>query len=323
MARSERRRGSLLMLLLKLLIILLILITLCALILYFIPEGFFITEKPGDDFAPSPMLGTKRVNILILGADALSENAQRSDTILIASVGGGKIHLASILRDTIVNIPGHGWTKLNAAFAYGGAKLTARTINENFGLNITRYVAVDFEDIALIVNAMGGVDIRISESEQTEINRNLKYSWKYFKRLGYSSDATRPLAYSFAGASEDGTLMVHLDGFQALAYARIRRTDSDFTRTFRQRKLISAMIDRVKSIMKNPVTLFRTAKAVFDNIDTNLSVLEIASLCVKCAFSSGFEHMRIPVDGTYTDDGSSLSNIDYGANLSEFIRFAY
>lgn len=323
MARENRRGGGPLAFLFKLLIVLLIILALGVLILYFTPEGVFITEKEGEPLEPSTKLGTQRANILLLGVDMLNNNAQRSDTILILSVGGGELRLASILRDTMADIPEHGRAKINAAYAYGGAQLTARTINRNFGLNVTRYAVVDFKGVAEIINAMGGVDISINESEQNEINRNLRSSWKYFRRLGYSSDATKPLSYSFAGAGEDGTIDVHLDGFQALAYARIRRTDSDFTRAFRQRKLISAMLRRAKSLIKNPAALYRTAKAVADNVDTDLSLFEIASLGVKCALSGDYEHMRMPVDGTYTDDGSALRDIDYGANLSAFIEFAY
>ena len=104
------------------------------------------------------------------------------------------------MRDTIVDIPGHGNSKVNAAYAYGGPELTLRTLNENFSLNLTKYVVVDFAALADIINALGGVDIAITSAEQEHINKNMADAWKdEFSKQGYNKDDMHLLNLSFAG----------------------------------------------------------------------------------------------------------------------------
>lgn len=321
-SRKRRRRLSPGMWFAKQLVRLIALVALFALILYALPVAVFMVE-PESHLSPSDGLPVSRLNILLLGVDKLSQGLQRSDTIIVASVGYGHISMTSILRDTMVEIPGHGRGKINSAYAHGGPELTMRTLNENFGFNITKYAVVDFASLAEIVNALGGVEIAITEAEQTDLNRNLKNSWKVFKKLGYSKEATDYLSLDFSKADEKGYLKVNLDGFQALAYARIRRIDSDFTRAHRQRKLINAVIRKVKAQWYNPVMMIKTAKTALDKVETNISVIEIMSLAMKALTAEDIGQLRMPVEGTYTDDGSALTNIDYRKNLDAFIEFAY
>ena len=319
--RKKKRRGAL-GILWWILIRLLLLAVLCAVALYALPVGLFMIE-PEAQLSPSSQLPSSRINILLLGVDRLSEGSQRSDTVMIATIGYGEFAMTSVLRDTMVNIPGYGRGKLNAAYSHGGAELTMRTLNENFGLNITKYALVDFTSLADIINAMGGVDIAITQAEQTDINRNLVDSWKVFKKLGYSQSDTSPVALDFAGADENGYVAAHLDGFQALAYARIRRIDSDFTRTHRQRKLLHAAMLAVRQRWYNPIMLTRLIQTAFSQVDTNLNPLEIVSLALKAATCAEPRQLRLPVDGSYTDDGSALTDVDYGKNLEAFKAFAY
>ena len=147
---------------------------------------------------------------------------------MILSVGYQSVKLTSILRDTVVDIDGHGSTKINAAYAYGGAELAMRTVNQTFQMNITKYVVVDYLTIARLVDAVGGVDIVISQAEMEQINaNNSRYagSTRVAEDLGYMPAPVREY-------SEDGETPVHLDGLQAVGYARIRKLDSDFMRTF-------------------------------------------------------------------------------------------
>lgn len=320
--RRRRRRGPL-RFLLGLLMRLLIVIALAALILYALPVSLFITDGDGV-FSPSAELGTDMINILLLGVDRLNDGAQRSDTIIIASVGYGKFKLTSVLRDTIVDIPGHGSGKINAAYAYGGPELTVRTLNTNFGLNITRYVVVDFVALAEIINALGGVDVSITYDEQTEINRNLADSWKKdFSKLGYDISETSLLDLDFSDADDDGRITAHLDGFQALGYARIRRLDSDFTRTHRQRRIINAALRKFRQKWYDPVMLAKLIQVAFSNVDTNMSPIEIVSIGSKALMCSEAEQLRLPADGTYVDTGSALTEVDYAENLEVFREFVY
>ena len=90
------------------------LIILCALILYALPVGLFMVE-PEFELSPSPDLPASRINVLLLGVDKLSAGAQRADTIIVASIGYGHVSMTSVLRDTMVDIPGFGRGKINAA----------------------------------------------------------------------------------------------------------------------------------------------------------------------------------------------------------------
>ena len=320
--RRRRRRSGLLGFILKLLIRVIALLLVAAAIAYALPVGLFMID-PEASLSPASGLKSSRFNVLLLGVDVESKEAQRSDTVIIASIGYNTCKLASVMRDTVVNIPGHGKQKLNAAYNYGGAELTARTLNENFGLNITKYVVIDFIALAEILNAMGGVDVRITRAEQDEINENIKSAWrKVFAPAGYVATVTSFLDLDFSGADADGYISAHLDGFQALNYARIRKLDSDYTRTFRQRKLISAIVARAKKIWYNPIAVVRVVKQLSKRLVTNLNPLEIVSLALKAAFAEP-EGLRLPVDGTYTDNGSALTDVDFHANLEAFKQFAY
>lgn len=320
--RRRRRRGPL-SFLLGLLVKLLIVIAVIALALYALPVSLFITDAD-NVFSPSAGLETDMINILLLGVDRLNSGAQRSDTIIIASVGHGSFKLTSVLRDTIVEIPGHGRDKINAAYAYGGPELTVRTLNINFGLNITKYVVVDFVALAEVINALGGVDVAITYDEQVEINRNLADSWKKdFSKLGYDASETGLLELDFSNADEDGRITAHLDGFQALGYARIRRLDSDFTRTHRQRRIINAALRKFRQTWYNPVMLAELVKVAFTHVDTNMNPLEIISIGSKALMCSEAGQLRLPADGTYVDTGSALTEVDYAKNLEVFREFVY
>lgn len=320
--RRRRRRGPL-GFLLGLLARLLIVIALVALTLYALPVSLFITDAD-DVFSPSAGLETDMINILLLGVDRLNDGAQRSDTIIIASVGYGSFKLTSVLRDTIVVIPGHGSDKINAAYAYGGPELTVRTLNMNFGLNITKYVVVDFVALAEAINALGGVDVAITYDEQAEINRNLADSWKKdFSKLGYDVSETSLLDLDFSDADDDGRITAQLDGFQALGYARIRRLDSDFTRAHRQRRIINAALRKFRQKWYDPLMLAELIRVVVAHVDTNMNPLELVSIGSKVLMCSEAGQLRLPADGTYVDTGSALSEVDYAENLEVFREFVY
>lgn len=323
--RGRRRRGCLGWLIgffLKLLLLILVLALFAGLVLYALPVGLFMIE-PEADLSPADDLPTNRINILLLGVDKLSDGTQRSDTIIVATIGYDSFKLTSIMRDTMVDIPGHGRQKVNAAYAHGGAELAMRTLNENFGLNLTKYVVVDFTTLADLVNAIGGVDIAITKSEQVEINKNVYDARKVFRRAGYTAADTSELNLDFSGADANGCVVAHLDGLQALGYARIRHIDSDITRTYRQRKLLNAALKKFRSVCYNPLVLYRLADAALSGLDTNMNAAEILSLGLKAAVCPQAEQLRLPVDGSYTDNGSALADVDYDRNRDAFVAFAY
>lgn len=312
--RRERRGagGCLLSLLLRLLALLVALALIGAALLYALPPSLFAVEPEGAALSLNRSLPSSRVNILLLGTDVMRENSQRSDAVIIATVGYGSLKLTSVLRDTVVDIPGRGSGKLNAAYAYGGPELAIRTLNENFGLNILHYAAVDFVALVEIVDAVGGVDIDITEAEMEQINVNVVSSRFVFRPLGYSATKLTRCG--------QGT---HLDGLQALGYARIRKIDSDFTRANRQRILLNALLKKIRSRLWDPVMLARLGRALAHSIKTNMSAVELLSLGEKALAAGGAETLRLPVDGSYADDGSKLTITDRQANINAFRDFAY
>lgn len=245
-------------------------------------------------------------NILLIGCDKANGGSSRSDSIMIASVNKstGKITICSILRDTHLYIPGEREAKVNSAYAWGGANLLIQTIEHNFGIKIDDYATVNFEMFTALVDGLGGVDVEVTEDEADYINNRHKY--------GYEK---KPDTFE-SGES------VHLNGYQALWYSRIRKLDSDFMRTQRQRKVISAIASKVKGQI-NPIGIFglvSTAKEVAPYIETTLSTTDFWSLIFSlsgCLAKSGADmdkllvSQQIPFDDTwwYSSqwDGSSIS----------------
>lgn len=274
-------------------------------LLYFLPVSLLAVEPEGVALSLTDGLPEDVANVLLLGLDAAHENTRRSDSIIIASIGRGRLQLTSVLRDTMLAIPDRGAGKLNAAYAYGGPWLVARTLNENLKLNIIHYIAVDYAALVRIVEALDGVDIEISQAEMEKINSDINAKRERWRSLGYESP---DLA--------DWGANTQLDGVQALTYARIRKLDSDFVRTSRQRRLLEALLKRLRNSLWNPVRLVRLAKAVLQAVDTDLSPLQLISLGEKALASGVTGSLRLPVDGSYTDDGSSLTVNDMQANIA-------
>ena len=306
--KRRRRRGGCLGRLIGLLLKLLALALAVCAGLYFLPTSLMMVEK-SEGLSPTDGLPGSPYNLLVLGVDTLSEGAQRSDTMMIASVSGGGVKLTSLQRDLMVSIPGPGQAKLNAAFAYGGPELPLRVVNEPFGMNLVRDVVVDFTALVKMVDALGGVEVDVTEAEREQINKNVRYSGRVFAPLGYTYEEL-----TVCGGN------THLSGLQALGYARIRKIDSDFVRTSRQRTVISAMLDALKA---RPWRLASFARAALQGIDTNLSAVELVSLGEKAIVGGVDGALRLPVDGSFTDDGSRLTMTDAQRNIDALYEFLY
>jgi len=243
-------------------------------------------------------------NVLLLGIDDDGKSGSRSDTIMIASVDtrSGTIKLCSILRDNYVAIPENGFSRINSAYAYGGAELALQTIEANYRIHIDDYVSVDMEAMRHIVDAIGGVKVSITEAEAAQINR-----YSYSKNTVTAGEQL-------------------LDGKQAVCYAQIRKIDSDFGRTSRQRVLISAIVAQCRTL---PVTkLMSLIETVSPYLTTNMSSAEIATLGLNVlpALSGEFEQMSIPVKGTYESqikNGMDVLVCDLGENTRMLHEFIY
>ncbi len=204
----------------------------------------------------------KIMNIALYGVDSRNQDYKgRSDAIILLSLNGntGRIKLVSIARDSYVSVPGHYDTKINHAYAYGGPELAIQTLNENFGLDVTDYVTVNFDSLADIIDEMGGIDLEVSEAERQQIN-----------------------AYLLRGEPLRQTGMVHLNGPQAVSYSRIRKIDSDSKRAERQRRVLTCLFEKALEI--KPVQYPAYIRKFAPMAETSLSneeLLQIASIGMK------------------------------------------
>ncbi|MCR4621925.1 MAG: LCP family protein [Clostridiales bacterium] len=305
-------------LLLKFLALVLVLALLAGGGLYILPVGTFGSHTA---YGALQTLPGGYTHILLIGLDLDGNGTSRSDTMMILSIGSGGIKLTSLQRDTGVAIEGRkGLNRLNAAYAYGGEEGLLRTINQNFGFDLSRWAEVDYESFPVIIDALGGVRIDgVSDAEAEQINSNmLSWLWMQYKAGRIGEDEARK-RYFQNELKQGGDYT--LSGMQALAYARIRKTDSDYGRTNRQRKLISACVSKLKAF--DPVTLIRFIKAVLGSAKTNMTTLEMLSLGEKALFASGVSQTRLPVNGSYRDDGGMFYDVDYKMNRDYFISFVY
>ena len=263
------------------------------------------TDTPVSETANMPLPKASYVtNILLLGIDDDGSSGSRSDTIMIASVNtrSNTVKLCSILRDCYVSIPQHKATKINAAYAYGGAPLAMQTVESNFRIGMDKFVSIDMSAMIAVVEAIGGVTIELSAAEAEQVN------------LHSQSPFT-----AYAGVQR-------LDGRQAVCYARIRKIDNDFNRTGRQRTLINAIITECKSL--SPTELLNVVNTVSPYLTTNLSRAEIATLALKVlpALSSDIGQMTLPAEGTYTFEnvgGASCISLDLQENARLLREFLY
>lgn len=244
-------------------------------------------------------------NILLLGVDGTdSSESLRSDSMILVSLDylHGKIKLSSFMRDSWVPIPGYKTNKLNAACFKGGPQLVCDTIEYNFNVDIDDYVLVDFEMFTQIIDELGGVDVEITPAEAKFINRTTRHTVE-------------------SGES------IHLDGAKTLVYCRIRKLDSDYMRTYRQRKVIKALITKAKAT--SPDKLIDAVMKVLPKIKTNMNPFEIALLSYKAGFSALFfdiESTRIPTDDTSwaeMEGSQSVVELDIPANAVYLYNFIY
>lgn len=306
----------------KLLCLLLLLLIAVPVILYFVPQKSLSNRSPAS-FGAINTLPEGCTHVLLIGLDKNGTASSRSDTMIIASVGRDGVWLTSLMRDTGVTIPGYSGThRLNAAYSYGGADLLLKTINGNFGFDLTSYIAVDYESFPPLIDILGGVDIAsVSAAEVKEINNNV---YDVLRRRYDAGQYTKEeAAQLYEKEKLDGSGNLHLDGLQALGYARIRKTDSDYGRTNRQRKVLSAAFTKLKSSAARPLRLLRFVNKGLHSIETNMSVFELISLGEKALFTGSIAQLRLPADGTFKDDGGMFYNVDYKANYKRFIEFVY
>lgn len=271
-----------------------------------------------EDLSIKEGLSDEWNNILLLGTDSrTTARYSRTDTMIIMSINpaSGEAKLTSIMRDTWVQIPGHGGAKLNAACVYGGPEMTVRCINENFGMNIQYYALVNMQCLVDIVETLGGIRLDVSRSESKAMNQLISSDAK-------SGDANA----RFATSQVQSGSQVLLNGKQVLAYTRIRKLDSDYARTTRQRTALTVIAKQLQK--KGFLALVPILTSMLKYVETNLSTEQIMSLAkVGLSLDMGaLTEFRIPADGTYQDGmfgGTWCIRPDFEENARQLYGFIY
>lgn len=247
--------------------------------------GFFLLrpEKPESPAQVAQLHGKR--NIMVLGVDRRSGDTGRSDTLFVTMLDTSRNQAAllSVPRDTLVSIPGHGWDKVNHAYAYGGHDLSRKTLENFLGIQINNYVLVDFQGFIKLVDAIGGVDI----------------------------DVEKPMQYADPYDGENGLVInlqpgrQHMDGTTAIQYVRYRDEEGDIGRVARQQKFMKAVFAKLRStslLTRAP----EIARTLYQSIETDLSVTDLASLLVTFAKNvsgtSQLETAMVQGSPAYLDD---------------------
>ncbi len=246
------------------------------------------TQKPIELNCPVPVIEAENVvNILLLGQDAGGSGGGRSptDTMIVMTINKNNrtISLTSFMRDLYVYIPGwDGYHKLNSAYSFGGYEMLKETLKYNFGVQVDFIVHVVFEDFAKIVDILGGVDIDLTQAEADHLNAY------YYEKTGVQWTLT-------AGRN-------HLTGMQAFHYSRIRKIDSDFYRTERQRKVLSAIFEAYKS--KSIIELLGVTGKILPFLRTyDLEKSEIYTYIrelLPMVSGTSIRSYRVPFDDAYS-----------------------
>lgn len=265
-------------------------------------------------------------NIALFGVDsttgALTKNT-RSDTIMIASINmdTGECKLVSIYRDTYLNLSNDTYNKCNAAYAKGGPMQAINMLNMNLDLNITDFVTVGFEGLADTIDALGGVEIDVMESEITHLNNyQISMVGKTSDGKTYTANAgTDYIPVTTAGRQT-------LNGLQATAYCRIRYVGDDFQRTQRQRTVLLAIAEKVKTA--SPATLNEIANKVFGEIYTSLDLSEILEMLGEASKyqvvdQGGFPEESMRATGTIGSKGSCVVPVSLSDNVKWLHQFLF
>ncbi|MGH4049899.1 MAG: LCP family protein [Clostridium sp.] len=278
-------------------------------------------SKTDDDLGVKPKKiqekkeDTKVTNIALFGVDRRNKDEPaRSDSIMILSIdeNNKKIKISSIMRDTYVKVNGHGETKINHAYAYGGPQLAIRTLNENFDLNIRDYATVDFFNLEKIIDAIGGVTVDVKDNEVGLIN-------------SYMSETATLENESISRISNSGSQT--LNGMQSVAYTRIRYTaGGDFVRTERQRTILSAIFTNIQSL--GPTEFPSVVSKLLPLTETSMNNLDIIKLGSKM-FSSNIKTLnqeRFPREDYShgkTIDGIWYLVADMKATVDQLHKYIY
>ena len=244
-----------------------------------------LLDRPRAEHKEELLVAKDKATIMIMGIDERRDDVGRSDTLMVATIDPirKEASLLSIPRDTRVSIGRRGYDKINAAYAYGGEKLTQETVEDFLGIRIDHYIIINTHAFQKIVDAIGGIDIDVE------------------KRMYYEDPW-----------DDDGGLIInlrpglqHMDGKTAVTYVRYRDEEGDIGRVHRQQKFMRACVDAVTT----PAILPRLPgiiSSVIDSIKTDLSVRQLLEFVgtLKEAQANGLRTEMVPGRPLYIDEVS-------------------
>ena len=239
-------------------------------------EGWDVLEPEDVEWGEiAPLMDDDLLNILLVGQDKRpGQGRQRSDTMILCSINAKtkKIAMISFLRDLYVQIPGYTDNRMNAAYVFGGFPLLKDTLKKNFGISVDGCFEVDFNGFTALIDSIDGIDVSLSAAEARVVG----------------------------GGTVEGDN--HLNGELALKYARIRKIDSDFQRTNRQRKVLMACYEKVKTRpLKELIGLLDHALPYLATDLTNSQIYSIVAQMFTMLTKMDVQTYHIPPDGTYTN----------------------
>lgn len=256
-------------------------------------------------------------NIALFGVDARDGQlgkGTRSDTIIIASINQDtqEIKLVSVFRDTYLNLSNDTYNKCNVAYAQGGPEQAISMLNTNLDLDITDYVTVGFGGLIDSVDALGGIEMEVTDAEISHLNN-------------YQLTMSEELGVDYIPVEHSGKQL--LNGMQATAYCRIRYTKGDdFRRAERQRDVLTAMMEKAKKASVS--SLREMVLAILPEVETSLGVNEIVSVLGSVAgynvvASDGFPFEDGRVGATVGSRGSCVIPDNLEKNVVELHRLLY
>ena len=247
-----------------------------------IKNKIYVKKEPSISNNDSEFKEVKGItNVLLIGVDARDlDEPCRSDSMIIATLDNNnkKVKLTSLFRDTLVDIPGHGEAKLNAAYMLGGPELLMKTVKETYNVNIDKYIIINFWGFETIVDYIGGIEVDVKDYQLEELN----------KYIGESTGGN--------DCPVEKTGIQTLNGKQALSYARIRYNVGDeYERTDRQREVIFKVIEKLQNT--KPSKYLGIMNTMLEYIKTNIDPLEALNMAYTIyKFPSlDVEQLQIPL----------------------------
>lgn len=233
---------------------------------------------------------TGYLNVALFGLDSREGDlgkGNRSDTMMIASLNKatGEVKLVSVYRDTLLKLDDGSYNKANAAYAFGGPEGAISMINRSMDMDISKYVAVNFNALVDVIDALGGLDITLTDAEVVHMNN-------------YCVETSKVTGADYTKIEPEDAGTYHLNGVQAVSYSRIRYTGGgDFERTSRQRHVLELIAEKAQSASFS--TLNKIIDKVFPQVSTNFTITEMIAYAKDIAKYKLGDSMGFPDNNSF------------------------